>query len=140
MMIFVDSAAFIARYLVGDAHHRAAAETWRRLGNNSLVTSNHVIDETLTYLGRRAGYVFAADLAERIHSSTALEILYSAEPDELEAVRLFRKYADQKMSFTDCVSFVLMKRLRISTVFTFDRHFALAGFRVLAAADQLSPG
>ena len=43
---------------------------------------------------------------------------------EKEAVELFRKYADQKVSFTDCLSFVSMKRLSIRTAFTFDRHFA----------------
>jgi predicted nucleic acid-binding protein len=42
-----------------------------------------------------------------------------------------RKFADQGMSFTDCVSFAIMRRRRIRTVFTFDRHFQQAGFRLL---------
>ena len=42
-----------------------------------------------------------------------------------------RKYADQDVSYTDCVSFAIMHRLRIRTAFTFDRHFRLAGFDVL---------
>jgi len=34
------------------------------------------------------------------------------------------------VSFTDCVSFSLMRRYKLSRVFTFDRHFAAAGFTV----------
>ncbi len=43
---------------------------------------------------------------------------------------LFEKYADQRVSFTDCISFVLMRRHKIRQVFSFDRHFELAGFVV----------
>jgi uncharacterized protein len=42
-----------------------------------------------------------------------------------------RKYADQGVSFTDCVSFAIMRRHKIRTAFTFDRHFKLAGFNVI---------
>jgi predicted nucleic acid-binding protein len=31
----------------------------------------------------------------------------------------------------DATSFVIMKRTRIRTVFTFDRHFVVAGFRLI---------
>ena len=78
---------------------------------------------------------FAADRAENIYASQALEILYSTRDDELEAIRLLRKYADQGVSFTDCVSFVLMKRCRIATAFTFDHHFERAGFRALGPGE-----
>jgi len=67
--------------------------------------------------------------AESIFASNALEILYSTREDELEALSLFGKYADQEVSFTDCVSFVLMKSRHIGIAFTFDRHFGLAGWR-----------
>jgi len=60
-----------------------------------------------------------------------LEILYCVKEDEMEAVRFLRKYADQGVSVTDCTSFVLMRRHRIATAFTFDRHFARAGFRTI---------
>jgi len=40
------------------------------------------------------------------------------------------KFADQGVSFTDCLSFRLMKRHRIRSVFGFDHHFTAAGFRV----------
>src|SRR5437879_4726000 len=109
MMIFVDTGALLARYLQKDAHHSRAAALWKKVANQPLFTSNHVIDEALTLLARRAGNHFAAERAENLYASQTLEILYSTREDELDAIRLLRKYSDQDVSFTDCVSFVLMK-------------------------------
>ena len=128
-MIFVDTGAFIARNLGRDSYHAEAREIWRQL-DEQLVTSNHVVSETLTYIGRRASYSFAAECGERLHSSR-IEILYSTDEDEKTALKLFRKFADQHVSFTDCVSFALMHKFGIATAFTFDRHFLHAGFRVI---------
>ena len=96
-----------------------------------MFTSNHIIDETLTLLARRAGYGFAAERAERIYSSQILDVVFSGRDDETEAFRLFRKFSDLQISFTDCVSFAIMKRRKIRTAFTFDRRFADAGFEVI---------
>jgi hypothetical protein len=96
-----------------------------------MFTSNHVLDEAWTLLARRAGYRFAADRAVNLYASDVIDILYSTRADELEAVRLFRKFADQSVSFTDCISFALMKRARIRTAFTFDRHFTQAGYQTI---------
>lgn len=44
---------------------------------------------------------------------------------------LAKKFADQGVTFTDCLSFVLMKREKLRQVFGFDHHFEAAGFRLL---------
>jgi len=67
-------------------------------------------------------------LRELYESDTT--IVRTAEADELEALSFFQKYADQKISFTDCLSFVIMKKLSIKQVFTFDRHFEYLGFEL----------
>ena len=134
-MVFVDTVAFLARYLSNDAYHRRAVAMWKKLRGEQLVTSNHVLDETLTLLARRAGGRFAADRADNIYASDVLEIVNSTREDELAAIRLLRKYSDQPISFTDCTSFVLMKSRQISSVFTFDVHFQRAGFHVVGDVD-----
>ncbi|MEZ5332105.1 MAG: hypothetical protein R2991_08630 [Thermoanaerobaculia bacterium] len=50
------------------------------------------------------------------------------ERDELAALVHFERFADQGVSFTDAVSFAVMRRLGLEGAFTFDRHFGLAGF------------
>jgi predicted nucleic acid-binding protein len=39
-------------------------------------------------------------------------------------------FGDQAVSFTDALSFAVMRRMRIERAFSFDRHFALAGFEL----------
>jgi predicted nucleic acid-binding protein len=132
-VIFIDTGAFVARYVPRDEYHSRAKRRWLEVERDRTrcFTSNFVLDETFTLLGRRASYAFAAARARALLASTALTILRPDATDEASAVDLFAKFADQKVSFTDCVSFALMRRHGLSRAFTFDRHFADAGFEVL---------
>ncbi|MCA1743775.1 MAG: PIN domain-containing protein [Desulfovibrionales bacterium] len=129
-MIFIDTGAFIARYLKKDQFHQQSLSLWSdlELKNEKLVTSNFVLDETATLLSRRAGNVFAAKRLKNIYTSYVFQILRPDRDDEITALDLMDKFSDQAVSFTDCVSFVLMNRMHIESVFTFDRHFDLADF------------
>ena len=131
-MIFVDTSAFLARYLSRDQRHKDAVQGWKALAQRSwkCYTSNFVLDETFTLLARRSSYSFAADRARSLYASASLEIVRPSNEDELEALALFEKFADQDVSFTDCVSFALMKRHGVRRAFAFDRHFRDAGFEL----------
>ncbi len=133
-MIFLDTGAFIARYVARDQHHVESLRLWHKLETEQIAcwTSNHVIDEVLTLLGRIAGNKFSAARAESIYSSGFLTILRPEQDIEIQALQLFYKYADQQVSFTDCISFALMKQRNIKRAFTFDHHFELAGFKSFA--------
>jgi hypothetical protein len=129
-MIFVDSGALLARHVSADSYHESALFCWDRIAKDGepMATSNFVLDEVFTLMGRRAGYGFAAERARNIYASKVITILRPDREDEINALKLFEKYADQRTSFTDCISFVLMRRNRITRVFTFDAHFSLPGF------------
>lgn len=129
-MIFVDTGAFLARYLANDARHLDARRGWAELAEASvrLFTSGPVLAETFTLLGRRSSHAFAAARAREVFASQALAILRPGADEEWEALESFEKLADQAVSFTDCLSFALMSQRRISLAFTFDRHFRHAGF------------
>jgi uncharacterized protein len=131
--VFVDTGAFLARNARRDPYSDAATQIWNDLEHTPLLTTNHVIEETLTLLARRLGNALAADMADRVYSSAALEIVYTSRKDDVNALRYFRKFADQRVSFTDCISFAVMRRRGLDTAFTFDRHFLHAGFRVMGA-------
>lgn len=118
--------------MAADQHHARAVAAWPELlrSKSRCYTSNFVLDETFTLLARRAGYDFAAQRARNILDSVALHILRPEAVDERQALAFFEKFADQKASFTDCVSFALMRRHRIGRAFSFDRHFEVAGFEI----------
>ena len=132
-MIFVDTGAFLALHRKTDQYHQDAVRLWPKLPQ-PILTSNHIVDEFATLLGRLAGFRYAADRIEILFGAENIEVLYSTRDDEVEALRWMRKYADKEISFTDCVSFAIMRRNRIRTAFTFDRHFHDAGFKVIPDA------
>ena len=131
-MIYIDTGAFLARYLSRDQYHKQAKEFWQYLRKEGerCFTSNFVLDETFTLLARRAGYKFAVQRARNIFSSERLTILRPDDEDEMKAIEFFDKYADQEISFTDCISFVLMRKEKLKRVFSFDGHFGLTCFKM----------
>ena len=133
-MIFVDTGPLYARYVPGDQHHIAARDGWDRLrqSRSELITTNHMIDESVTLLARRTSYAFAHQRGAVWLQSSDLRVESTRRDDGIEALRWFRKFADQSVIFTDAVSFAVMTRLGLTTAFTFDRHFELAGFETLA--------
>ncbi len=48
-----------------------------------------------------------------------------------EAWAIFEKFEDQTLSFTDCTSAALCRRLKIPRVLTLDGDFRILGFEVL---------
>ena len=130
--LFIDTGAFLAWELERDQYYEIARRRWGLLADSAirLYSSEHVLDETLTLLGRRSSYAHAANRGADYLRSESLEILQTSEEDWPRALKAMTKYADQGVSCTDCLSFVLMKREKIRSVFTFDRHFAAAGFAI----------
>ena len=128
-MIFVDTAAFLAIENRKDSHHSEAIR-FRNLSlsrGERLVTSDYVLDESYTIIRLRAGHATAVQFGEMVRSSALLRI-ECVLPEVIEgAWHIFRTYSDHDFSFTDCTSLRMMERLRISTVFTFDRHFRQYG-------------
>jgi predicted nucleic acid-binding protein len=57
--------------------------------------------------------------------------IYSNENVETEAEGILAKFTDQNFSYTDAVSFVIMKRQKIRKAFCFDKHFVTAGFTII---------
>jgi predicted nucleic acid-binding protein len=64
----------------------------------------------------------------RQHNIRLLE--FSAE-DEAGARQLLLRYSDQRISFHDALCAVVMQRLGIYKVFSFDRDFLILGFELL---------
>ena len=70
----------------------------------------------------------AADFLDTIERSESLRLEWVG-PDRFHAAAaLFQQHTDKAWSFTDCVSFGLMRGLRVRDAFTTDHHFKQAGF------------
>ena len=130
--LFVDTGALVARVLPRDQSHRASRRGWESLEDVEvkLFSSEHVFDEAVSLLVRQAGAGYAARWARDHLASDEIVWLNTTRDDWHEALRWLEKFADQKVSFTDCLSFSLMRREGLVATFSFDRHFELAGFEL----------
>ncbi len=63
-----------------------------------------------------------------LFSESMAEIIWVDQMDVEAAWRLFDTYTDKEWSFTDCVSYAVMKRLGISEAFALDDDFRQFGF------------
>ena len=150
-LIFIDTGAFIALFDEPDQLHPQAEKTYNALAvqRSALVTSNHVVDETCTWLLRhtRNGHEAALRFGKTVAAGTAvfapdgrvsfslspgrLVVVYSTPDIERNAWDILARYDTAGFSFTDCVSFAVMQTLWIKKAFSFDAHYDIMGFERL---------
>lgn len=131
--VFIDSSWFKAIADPSDDFSEKAAEQYEILKKKSalFVTTNFILDETFTLIRIKVDLPSALDLRKTLASmGNKLKLVYVLPQDEEKAWEWFPKEWS-KLSFTDCTSFAVMKRLGLTDVATFDKHFAKAGFKPL---------
>jgi uncharacterized protein len=131
--LFVDTAGWVACADTTDlAHKRAIA--WRNsrlLEGAVLVSTDYIVDETLTLLRVRYGLGIAEKWWRYVDTSPRLRWEHIS-PERAEKARtIFFRYTDKEFSFTDCTSFVVMRELSLRNALTTDHHFEQAGFVIL---------
>ncbi len=132
---FVDSGCWIATANQADIHHAAmtkARNDWLEQGG-LLVTTDYVVDETLTHMRARFGLAVAEAWWEEVERSERVRLEWIAPDRAAKARDLFFRHRDKDYSFTDCTSFVVMKELRLTQALATDKHFTQAGFQLLPA-------
>jgi len=116
----------------GDPHHRSSlkARVEALEAGSLLLTTDYVIDETLTLLRVRLSLAVAKIWWSQIDGSPRLRV-EQISPSRAEKARaLFFRYTDKNFSFTDCTSFVVMQELRLDAALSTDQHFKQMGFLV----------
>lgn len=129
--VFVDTSFFKALLDSRDDFHLSAVKIWDKLKifDTFLVTSNYVLDETFTLVKQRCGRKIVHEFRKKLADGFNFRIIRVTIIDERKAWQWFLKDWS-RLSFTDCVSFAIMERLKIKRVATFDAHFSRAGFEI----------
>lgn len=134
--VFVDTGGWMACADRADPAHGSCSKARDAVleAGHTLVTSDFVVDETLTLIRVRLGLGAADAWWLQIDGSARLR-WERVDSDRFErARRLFFHYRDKDLSFTDCTSMAIMRELKLTTVLTTDRHFHQVGFSTLPAA------
>jgi len=127
-VIFVDSSFWIGLTDELDGRHAEAADLLRSQDRAQLVTTNHVLGETWTFLRRRDGHPSAVAFLDAVESTDWLTVVHVEDATEREARAWLRRHDERVYSFVDATSFVVMRRERLREALTFDGDFSAAGF------------
>jgi hypothetical protein len=128
--LFVDTAGWMALADARDPLHeraRDARDDWLRRGG-ILVSTDYVLDETLTLIRARLGLASARRWWGEVDSSSRVRWEWIDPPRARKALAVFFRWRDKPFSFTDCTSFMVMRELGLRRALTADRHFRHAGF------------
>jgi predicted nucleic acid-binding protein len=131
--LFVDTAGWMACADAADPAHRKAraARDEALLAGRLLMTTDYVVDETLTLVRVRLGLAAAEAWWSQVEGSSRVrhEAIDAMRAEKARA--FFFRHRDKDYSFTDCTSFVVMREHRVREALTTDRHFKQAGFLTL---------
>lgn len=126
-MIFVDTGIWYAANVEEEPEHKEA-DALLLAPKERLVTTDYVIDELLTLLAARRNRPLAKVLGQLLFSEAVCEIVWIERSDIEAAWQIFDSFDDKDWSFTDCVSYAVMKRLGIVEAYALDEHFKQFGF------------
>lgn len=131
--VFVDSSFLFALFVEGDEFHKDAVNIYAQLrkAQNELILTNFILDESFTLFRVKAGLEKALELRRSIGASESFLYIVRVSIEDESAVWDWFEKDWSKLSYTDCVSFAVMKRLDITHVASFDDHFARAGFTIV---------
>lgn len=132
MKLFVDTSAWLALNDKNDQYHNKAVAKSSLIKKQriELITSEYVIDESITLIRYRMSHKASVIFGESLLKSSIVMIVDVSDEDRFKAWNIFKQYSDKELSFTDCTSFVLMKNLKLQKALTFDEHFRQMGFEI----------
>jgi hypothetical protein len=130
----VDTSALLALANPRDQYHRQASEALARARANGVtwVSTMLVLAELHGHLLRYLSPTRAREIIQALSVDETFDWL--AVTDQLVKAALdswMTRFSDQSISLTDAVTFEVMQKERIAVAFAFDKHFIVAGYRLL---------
>jgi uncharacterized protein len=131
--VFADTSYWLALLISKDDLHRKARVLSESLRNARIITSEMVLAELLNDCSqrgaalRRTAVLMIRDLQRKVE----ILIVPQTSIQFQEALALYGQRDDKRWSLTDCASFQIMRRDRVTQALTYDHHFEQAGFQAL---------
>lgn len=120
--LFADTSFFVSFLSERDDQHAAAADYMQNL-QGAVVTTALVLVELGNFLSGTRDRARFIPFWRDLRADKRFEILPADTKLIDGGILEYSRRADQKWSFTDCTSFVVMRRRKITDALTADHHF-----------------
>jgi len=125
-VVFVDTGVWFALLVSKDPNHQRTTG-WFDSISEQVITSDYVVDETLTLLLMRGERSKAIEFGNLVIVGS-LAILHKVSEDQfIRSWILFQKLSNAGLSFTDCTSHIVANDLSVRSIASFDHHFQTTG-------------
>jgi len=129
-LIFIDTTVWVGDADLNDEFHESSHKLIEsvRMGKTPLgLVTDFIIDETVTILGKRRGFGagHAKEVGNAILASPRVFTVFVEESILKEALAAYPAYRG-RLSMTDVVSTVVMRRYGVSDIFSHDSDFDAA--------------
>jgi len=131
--VFADTSFWIGTAKPEDQWADAAKKAKRELGDVRLLTTDEVLVEFLSFLGRCGPRLreIATEMVRAILNDPNTEVIQQSRDSFLTGLAFYEQRGDKEYSLVDCISMNTMKAKSIQEVLTSDNHFAQEQFTVL---------
>ena len=136
MRIFVDRIAWIALADKDDPNHSIFKEQFKYYldGGHNFYTTNVIVGNVISHVKETQGGVRANkfyDILEEAWLGTHLHFLWIGRRTQRDAVKLFKKFPEEKLLLFDCANIVLMNRRNIRFIMTTNKVYSKMGFKLI---------
>lgn len=134
--LFLDTSYIQALLSRRDQLHARAASWWLRVRKAALIVSTEAIlievGNGMSEGDRRKTANFIEQLLNDSDDPDANVKIIPVDTNLLrQGLKLYSSRGDKGWGLTDCISFVVMGEMGLSSALTADRHFVQAGFRAM---------
>ena len=128
--VFADSFYYYALLNREDEAHHAAVEFTNKFGGR-IITSAWVLTELADGMARGSNRQLFISMTTEMRRDPNIKIVPATQKLFESGLELYRERRDKDWSLTDCISFVIMRRQKLTDALTGDHHFEQAGFSIL---------
>jgi uncharacterized protein len=128
--VFADTYYWIALINDRDQGHVAAEAIALTLQHATLITTQEVLSEVLTYFCEHGAHVrtMASTFIRDILTDPSVKVEPQSDQSFLSGLAFYEARSDKAYSHADCISMLAMQRERLIEVLTHDDHFTQEGF------------
>lgn len=133
-MIFLDTGFVFALVTKRDESHLRVLKVMDEFRDRELrtiaLTTNHVVEETITLLRSRShrdpgkAHDIAVEAGRQLYAGALGQIHHATASEESAAFEYFARHRDKQYSLTDCLSFMIMEANQITEALTLDEDFS----------------